>query len=122
MALVSCKECGSQVADSAPMCPKCGVTNPAGRTAHVVVSRKSQMTAAASRVEVYIDDQLLGAVKSGKSATFDVSPGEHELTVVCTAPVGTQWVRQSGFEVGGGQTVGFECGNYGLKGFNLKRA
>ena len=121
MALVTCKECGAQVAESAPACPSCGVTNPGGRTATIAISRKSQLTAAGQKVEVYLDEQLLGRAEWAKRVAFDISPGEHRLAVVATAPVGTQWVRESRFDISGAQTVEFECGNYGLKGFDLRR-
>jgi hypothetical protein len=42
--LIECKECGAKVAGSAPVCPNCGVPNPAGQTCQVTISRKRAMT------------------------------------------------------------------------------
>ena len=118
--LVACKESGVKVADSAPVCPKCGVPNPAGRTCRLKIYRKRSMTAAISIVEIYIDEQIGGRVKNGETVTFDLVPGEHEVLAVCTSPAGPTATRRGTFEVHIGQTAEFECGFSLLSGFYLK--
>lgn len=51
MALVTCKECGNQVASSAKTCPKCGVDYPGG-DGRLLLIRRPAMTGAMYSVRV----------------------------------------------------------------------
>lgn len=120
MMLVACKECGVKIAESALVCPKCGVSNPAG-TCQLNIYRKRAMTGAISTVEIYIDGQIGGRVKNGETITFDLVSGEHEVTAVCTNPAPPAITRRGTFEVHVGQTAEFECGFSMVSGFYFKR-
>src|SRR5690348_11179077 len=37
MSLISCRECGEQIARSAKACPKCGIRNPGNRTSKILI-------------------------------------------------------------------------------------
>jgi predicted RNA-binding Zn-ribbon protein involved in translation (DUF1610 family) len=121
MALVPCKECGTEVAESAPTCPKCGVPNPAGKTCRVVINRKKAMTGFASRVEIAIDE-LSASIGNGESLTLDVAPGAHSISAACANPGGAVIERGDRFELTSGQTASYECGFSGWSGFYFKRA
>ena len=81
MALVNCKECGGQVADSAPTCPKCGVVNPGKTTGELIITRKSQYQASLVAVQIFVDDRAVGEVRSGRTFMLELPVGEHSLTV-----------------------------------------
>jgi hypothetical protein len=106
MALVKCRECGSQISDSAATCPHCGVSAPAGAASLTFVRPK--FTGSAVRIEIFVDGQPFGNIRykgrvavpvtpgrhhielqssQGKSAvgTIDVSPGDKVLTVTMSA-------------------------------------
>lgn len=81
MALVSCKECGAQVAASAPTCPKCGVSRPGAATGQLVIVRSSAITGAMHGVRVVVDGQLMGEVKNGATLTLDLPVGQRNVQV-----------------------------------------
>lgn len=114
--LVVCKECGNDVADSAPVCPKCGVPNPAGKTCKLNVSRKKGITGFASVVQVYIDESG-DYIRNGESFDVELSPGEHEIKAYSSLP---DAVRICSFEVHSGESIDFECGFGFVGGFYLK--
>jgi len=118
--LIECKECGAKVADSAPVCPHCGVPNPAGQTCQVTISRKRAMTGAVSTVEIYIDEKKLGHIKNGETVNLNLAPGKHQIQAVCTNPAGPAIRGGGAFEIHGGQSASFECGFNMLKGFYFK--
>src|SRR5438067_1706271 len=80
MALVSCKECGSEVAGSAQACPRCGVSYPGG-AGRLVIARPFGMTGATSTVQIIVAGQRIGEVNNGKSATFEMLAGSYKLEV-----------------------------------------
>ena len=118
--LIECKECGAKVADSASVCPRCGVSSPAGQTCQITISRKRAMTGAISTVEIYIDEKKLGSIKNGESVNFNLAPGNHQIQAVCTNPAGPVVRRGGAFEVHGCQSASFECGFSMLQGFYFK--
>ena len=81
MALTPCKECGAQVAASAPTCPKCGVSRPGAAMGKLVIVRTSAMTGAMSAVRVVVDGQLMGEVKNGGTLTLELPAGQHAVQV-----------------------------------------
>ena len=81
MALVSCKECGGEVADSAPTCPKCGVVNPGKATGELIITRKGKAAGWGSAVQIVVDGQLVGEVKNSKMFQVKLSAGEHNVSV-----------------------------------------
>ncbi len=78
MAMVTCRECGHRVADSAPTCPSCGVTSPAGH-AKLEVRRVGRLTGALVPLAVWIDSKDMGSLGPGKSVTLTVTPGIHRI-------------------------------------------
>lgn len=81
MALVACKECGAQVAESAPTCPKCGVTKPSGETGKLVIMRSSALTGAMHPVHVFVDGQVIGEVVNGGTLTLELPVGQRQVEV-----------------------------------------
>lgn len=45
MALIYCKECGAQISENAPTCPKCGSVNSVSHNSETSGERKSKTTA-----------------------------------------------------------------------------
>ena len=80
MALVPCKECGSEVAGSAPACPRCGVSYPGG-AGRLVLARPFGMTGAMNTVQIIVGGQRIGEVNNGKSATFEMPAGSYKLEI-----------------------------------------
>lgn len=80
MALVTCIECGNQVSDSAPMCPRCGYQRPVAE-GQLIVQRKTQLNSGGLKTEVYVDGVPYGGVRPGGSVTIDLEPGTHELAI-----------------------------------------
>ena len=119
MALVACKECGAEVAESAPVCPRCGVLGPAGRISRLIVTRKQVLTGFAHMTEVVVDGRTIGRLKMGGMLTIDLTPGEHELVVLATGP--NRANDGCMFEVQGGETAEFECGFAAWGGFYVKQ-
>ncbi len=70
MALIACPECGNQVSDRAPTCPRCGV--PILVESKVVVYGYTQQFAINPKVQVFWNGSLVGSVKKGESLTIDV--------------------------------------------------
>jgi hypothetical protein len=81
MALVACKECGAQVAESAPTCPRCGVSRPSGATGKLAIMRPSAITGAMHPVHVFVDGQVIGEVKNGDTLTLELPIGERRVEV-----------------------------------------
>lgn len=122
MALVSCKECGAEVAESAPVCPKCGVQNPAGKTCQVSITRKKALTGAVGTVEIGIDD-LSAQIGNGETLTLDLAAGGHSIEAVSSNPItGAVISRGDTFDLQGGQAANYECGFSAWSGFYFKRA
>src|SRR5215218_9820784 len=70
MALMPCPECGNEVSDKAPACPRCGV--PIFRESKVVVHGYTQQFAINPKVEVFWNGISVGSVKKGERLTLDV--------------------------------------------------
>ena len=81
MALVPCKECGGQVADSAPTCPKCGVARPGAAIGKLVIIRSSAVTGGIYAVRVTVDGKLVGEVGNGGSITLELPAGQRRVEV-----------------------------------------
>jgi hypothetical protein len=78
MAMVSCRECGHGVADSAPNCPNCGVTSPGGQ-AQLEVARVKRLQGAWLPLAVWVDSNHVGNLDPGKSIALSVTPGVHRV-------------------------------------------
>jgi zinc-ribbon domain len=75
MALIACPECGSEVSDKAPTCPRCGV--PIFRESKVVVYGYTQQFLINPKVQVFWNGSFVGSVKKGGRLSIDVdSDGE----------------------------------------------
>jgi hypothetical protein len=78
MAMVSCRECGRGVSDSAPTCPNCGVTAPGGQ-AQLEIRRVKRVQGAWVPMVVQVDSDHVGNIESGKGVTLTVMPGVHRI-------------------------------------------
>jgi hypothetical protein len=82
LALVTCRECGAEVSDQAPACPRCGVSSPSG-SATLTFWRKGTRNAAVS-TQIFVDGQPYGAVVGLKGrVVVPVTPGDHHIELRC---------------------------------------
>lgn len=102
MAMVSCLTCENPVADTAPSCPHCGVTSPAG-SARLEVKRVSRILGANVPVAVWVDSNHIGNIVSGKSITLTVTPGLHRIE--CRLPDQFQKERAQEIDVPAGGSL-----------------
>lgn len=77
MALVKCRECGSEISESAATCPRCGVSAPAGVASLTFV--RYGMLNAALRVEVFVDQQPFGTIRGKTRVVVPLAPGAHHV-------------------------------------------
>jgi hypothetical protein len=70
MALIACPECGNEVSDKAPACPRCGV--PVFRESKVVVYGYTQQFATHPKVQVFWNGSPVGSVKRGDCISIDI--------------------------------------------------
>lgn len=80
MALIDCPECGNEVSDKAPTCPRCGV--PIHVESKVVVYGYTQQFAINPKVSVFWNGQPVGAVKKGDALQFDIDK-DGEVSFKC---------------------------------------
>jgi hypothetical protein len=79
MALVECRECGSQISESAATCPRCGVSAPAGVCSLTFV--RSGFVGVAVGVEVFVDGQPFGTIRGRGRVVVPVTPGRHHIEI-----------------------------------------
>lgn len=77
MALVKCRECASDVSDSAATCPRCGVSAPAGMATLTFV--RTGLRNGAVPVEVFVDGKPYGTMRMKGSVAVPVPPGNHHV-------------------------------------------
>jgi hypothetical protein len=77
VALVECRECGSQISESAATCPRCGVSAPAGVGSLTFV--RSGFVNSGLRVEVFVDGQPFGTIRGKGRVVVPVTPGRHHI-------------------------------------------
>ena len=70
MALIACPECGNEISDKAPVCPRCGV--PMVLQSKVVVYGYTQQFAVNPKVKVFWNGSLVGSVRKGERLSFDI--------------------------------------------------
>jgi hypothetical protein len=70
MALMPCPECGNEVSDKAPVCPRCGI--PIHVESKVVVYGYTQQFAINPKVQVFWNGSPVGTVKKGESLEIDI--------------------------------------------------
>jgi hypothetical protein len=80
MALISCRECRSEISDSAATCPRCGVASPGGAGTMTFV-RPSLMGGAVG-IEVYVNGQPYGKLRARGRLSVPVPPGNHHVELV----------------------------------------
>lgn len=94
MALINCRECGRQVADSAPTCPHCGVTSPGGE-AKLEVRRVKRLQGAIVPLVVLVDNVEMSRLTSNKSFDMSLSPGTHRIECIfMQRPVATSAAQE----------------------------
>jgi len=82
MALISCKECGAQISDAAPVCPRCGIAQPSlTKTGKLSISRKASVTGSQHFVQVVVDGKQVGEIRDGGNLTLDLAPGTRVIEV-----------------------------------------
>ena len=69
------------------------------------IHRKSSFLACARRVHIWIDNQEVGAIANGKTASVELSPGRH----VIATKLGMTFGPESILELGAGQTMRLFC-------------
>lgn len=118
MALVACKECGAQIAESAPTCPRCGVTLPSGETGKLVIMRPSAITGMMHPVHVFVDGQVVGEVKNGDTLTLELPIGERQVVVRGHGGL----LRSVPIAIHQGKAVTYQCSfsSLGILGGGLK--
>lgn len=82
MALVACRECGSEISDSATTCPRCGVSAPGGVTA-LTFERHGALNAGV-KVAVFVDQQPFGMIRGRRNVVVPVTPGIHHIELRTT--------------------------------------
>jgi|SRR5581483_4003006 len=80
MALIACPECGNEVSDRAPTCPKCGV--PIFRESKVIVYGYTQQFLVNPKVQVFWNGAPVGSVKKGDRLAIDVD-ADGEISFRC---------------------------------------
>lgn len=106
MALIACPECGTEISDWAPTCPRCGF--PMVTESKVIVAAPVQAMLVNPRVTVYLDGIEVAVLKRGEVAevplaqdgtlTFTASIRSAEIAVKFGAVTRVQlgWDRISG--------------------------
>lgn len=74
MALIACSECGSEVSDRAPTCPKCGVPLAADQV-HLTVKGFPKRYVGSKEVEVSLNGSKVGSVSKGAVETIVLPTG-----------------------------------------------
>lgn len=80
-----CKNCGKEIADGVTFCPNCGqgveqsVSRSKTGTVRLVVHRKKSFFGCAVSTKIHLDGQVVASIKSDGVASFDLTPGTHEL-------------------------------------------
>lgn len=97
MAMVQCKECGSDVSDAAPTCPRCGVTAPGGSCTLVFV--RPSLVGFAIKMEVFVGGKSFGLLGPKGRLAVPVPPGQHHFEVTTShGKSATSTVTASGGE------------------------
>lgn len=89
MALIQCPECGKRVSDMANACPDCGfplhaksqssIQQVQPKEVPVIIERESRLIGGIVAGNVYIDNRLIGTIKSGQTLTTAVTLGRHSV-------------------------------------------
>ena len=115
MALISCKECGSEISDKALSCPKCGVPIVAAKVV-LVLQGIPRRIIGAKQVDVFLNGKMMGSVDKGDTRRFEFDSGG-TLEFVTKAPMaGTKRVAMI---VEDGAKLGFVAEIGGLGGFSV---
>ncbi len=93
MPMTNCRECGRQVADSAPSCPGCGVVSPGG-VAQLEIRRVSRFMGALVPMSVWVDSNHVADLGAGKSVTLTVGPGIHRIVCQLRQPGNTEGAQE----------------------------
>jgi RNA polymerase subunit RPABC4/transcription elongation factor Spt4 len=112
MPVVACRECGGQVAPSAPTCPHCGAPEPAPRTAAISVTRLRSQILYSQDFTVSLNGRESGVVGNGATWESTVPAGHHDVQVsfVATQLGKSQQQASADCDVTDGESARFECG------------
>ena len=78
MALIKCMECGKEISDKASACPNCCAPVEKEKR-KVIIEREKGFLGSGNTPVAYIDDMLVGNLKTGSKLETDVPLGEHNL-------------------------------------------
>lgn len=79
MALIKCLECGKEISSNAAACPNCGSPVPK-KMVPITITRNSTI-AMAVNCYVYLDGNMVGELKPGRSMEKSLPVGTHFITV-----------------------------------------
>ena len=71
MALIACLECGAEISDKAPSCPRCGV--PLLTESKLIVAAPAQAFLVSPKIRVELDGREVARLKKGELAEFPVA-------------------------------------------------
>lgn len=119
MALVHCKECGKEVAISAPTCPHCGVPYPGATKGKLVVYRAKVFAGSLRKLSLYLNEKEVATLSNEESFEVELPEGTYYLRAIIAG------TKSEAYEITiqAGRTVKmnswFEAGLFGYKlGFN----
>ena len=79
MALIKCVECGKEISSNAAACPHCG--SPVPKKMIPVTIERSSTIAMAVNCYVYLDGNMIGELKPGRSMNKQLPVGTHYIMV-----------------------------------------
>lgn len=82
MALIACPECGSEVSDKAPTCPKCGVPIASAKSDVKVRFPVWKGQLLNNKCRVYLNGAEVAVCRQGETAMFELAaPAEIQVSV-----------------------------------------
>lgn len=83
MALIQCRECKSEISDSAATCPRCGISAPGGVGTLTFV--RPSLYSGAIGIDVYVDGQPYGGLRALGQLSIPMAPGSHHVELLTSA-------------------------------------
>ncbi len=79
MPLAPCKECGREVALSAPTCPNYGVPFPGTTKGKLIIYRRAGFAGSFQQLRIFLNDKEISSLKSGESLNVELLDGKYYL-------------------------------------------